>query len=294
MKFRLLLLVIMLSAASVCVFGQVSFPRASQRSAVSQTVGDTEISIVYHRPNVKGRQIWGCQTSDVIPKGGVTYDCLVPYGQVWRTGANEATVFEINNDVMINGQKLPKGKYSLHTIPGDNEWTIIFNKTWNQWGSYSYDEKQDALRVTAKPVAADMMETMSISIEDVTENSARIVIGWEKIRVPFTVDIGDVNKRLVTKARRQVVSDQISTANFIFTSKMTEQYPDAIALLDSALAATENFAALSLKARILAEMGRKDEAVKVGERAVEVGKKSDPPANTANFEQILAGWKAGK
>lgn len=294
MKFRLLLLVIMLSAASVCVFGQVSFPRASQRSAVSQTVGDTEISIVYHRPNVKGRQIWGCQTSDVIPKGGVTYDCLVPYGQVWRTGANEATVFEINNDVMINGQKLPKGKYSLHTIPGDNEWTIIFNKTWNQWGSYSYDEKQDALRVTAKPVAADMMETMSISIEDVTENSARIVIGWEKIRVPFTVDIGDVNKRLVTKARRQVVSDQISTANFIFTSKMTEQYPDAIALLDSALAATESFAALSLKARILAEMGRKDEAVKVGERAVEVGKKSDPPANTANFEQILAGWKAGK
>jgi hypothetical protein len=294
MKFRLLLLVIMLSAASVCVFGQVSFPRASQRSTVSQTVGDTEISIVYHRPNVKGRQIWGCQTSDVIPKGGVTYDCLVPYGQVWRTGANEATVFEINNDVMINGQKLPKGKYSLHTIPGDNEWTIIFNKTWNQWGSYSYDEKQDALRVTAKPVAADMMETMSISIEDVTENSARIVIGWEKIRVPFTVDIGDVNKRLVTKARRQVVSDQISTANFIFTSKMTEQYPDAIALLDSALAATESFAALSLKARILAEMGRKDEAVKVGERAVEVGKKSDPPANTANFEQILAGWKAGK
>lgn len=284
----------MLSAASVCVFGQVSFPRASQRSTVSQTVGDTEISIVYHRPNVKGRQIWGCQTSDVIPKGGVTYDCLVPYGQVWRTGANEATVFEINNDVMINGQKLPKGKYSLHTIPGDNEWTIIFNKTWNQWGSYSYDEKQDALRVTAKPVAADMMETMSISIEDVTENSARIVIGWEKIRVPFTVDIGDVNKRLVTKARRQVVSDQISTANFIFTSKMTEQYPDAIALLDSALAATESFAALSLKARILAEMGRKDEAVKVGERAVEVGKKSDPPANTANFEQILAGWKAGK
>ncbi len=294
MKSKFFLFAIILIAASINIFGQATFPRASQKSAVSQTVGDTEISIVYHRPNAKGRAIWGCQTTDVIPKGGVTYDCLVPSGQVWRTGANEATVFEISNDVTINGQKLPKGKYSLHTIPNANEWTIIFNKTWNQWGSFRYDEKEDALRVTAKPVAGDMKETMTIGIEDVDENSANVVIAWEKVRVPFTVDIGDVNKRVVAKAQRQIVNDQISTANFIFSSKLTDQYADAINMLDKAISTFETYGALTLKARILAEMGKKDEAIKVGERAVEVGKKANPPANTANFEQTLAQWKSGK
>lgn len=294
MRSKIFLIAIILFIASINIFGQATFPRASQKSTVTQTVGDTEISIIYYRPNAKGRAIWGCQTTDVIPKGGVTYDCLVPSGQVWRTGANDATVFEISNDVTINGQKLPKGKYSLHTIPNANEWTIIFNKTWNQWGSYQYDEKQDALRITAKPVAGDMKETMTIGIEDVKEDSANVVIAWDKIRVPFTVDIGDVNKRAVAKAQRQIVSDQISTANFILSSKMTDQYANAIDMLDKAISTSETYGALTLKARILAEMGKKDEAIKVGERAVEVGKKANPPANTSNFEQTLAQWKSGK
>jgi hypothetical protein len=294
MKSKIILFAIILFTVSLNLFGQATFPRTSPKSTVSQTVGDTEVSIVYHRPNVKGRTIWGCQTTDLIPKGGVNYDCLVPNGQVWRTGANEATTFEISNDVTINGQKLPKGKYSLHTIPNANEWTIIFNKTWNQWGSFRYDEKEDALRVTAKPVAGGMNETMSIGVEDVAENTAKIVIRWEKISVPFTVDIGDVNKRAVSKAQRQIVNDQINTANFILSSKMTDQYANAIDMLDKSLSTAETYAALTLKARILAEMGKKDEAIKVGERAVEVGKKATPPANTSGFEQTLAQWKSGK
>lgn len=294
MKFKIFLFAIVLFVVSTNIFAQASFPRPSQKSTVSQTVGDTEINIMYNRPNVKGRPIWGCETTDVMPKGGVTYPCLVPSGQVWRTGANEATVFEISNDVSVNGQKLPKGKYSLHTIPGASEWTIIFNKTSNQWGSYSYDEKQDALRVTAKPSSGEMKETMTIAVEDVTENKANIVIAWEKVRVPFTLDIGDVNQRAIAKAQRQIVSDQISTANFIFSSKLTAQYQDAINLLDRSISSTETFGALNLKARILAEMGKKDEAIKTGERAVEIGKKATPAANTANFEQILAQWKSGK
>lgn len=294
MKFKIFLFAIFLSVAAVDIFAQATFPRASQKSTVSQTVGDTEINIMYNRPNVKGRPIFGCQTNDVLPKGGVTYPCLVPSGQVWRTGANEATIFEISNDVMVNGQKLPKGKYSLHTIPGASEWTIIFNKTSNQWGSYSYDEKQDALRVTAKPSSGEMMESMTIGIEDVSENTAKIVVSWEKLRVPFTLDIGDVTQRSIAKANRQIISDQIATANYIFSSKLTAQYQDAINMLDRANSAMETFGALNLKARILAETGKKDEAIKVGERAVEVGKKATPAANTANFEQTLAQWKSGK
>lgn len=294
MKLKFFLFAIVLFIASANVFAQATFPRPSQKSTLAQTIGDTEVSIAYHRPNVKGRPIFGCQTNDVIPKGGVTYPCLVPSGQVWRTGANEATIFEINNDVMINGQKLAKGKYSLHTIPGASEWTVIFNKNWGQWGSYSYDQKDDALRVTAKPATGEMKETMQIAIEDVSENKANIVVSWEKVRVPFTLDIGDVSQRLITKANRQVVSDQISTANYIFSSKLTAQYQDAINMLDRANSAMETFGALSLKARILAETGKKDEAIKLGERAVEVGKKATPAANTANFEQTLAQWKSGK
>ena len=294
MKFKIFLFAIFLSVATANIFAQAGFPRASQKSSISQTVGDTEISIMYNRPNVKGRPIWGCQTNDVLPKGGVTYPCLVPNGQVWRTGANEATIFEISNDVTINGQKLPKGKYSLHTIPGASEWTIIFNKTSNQWGSYSYDEKEDALRVTTKPVSGEMKETMTIAIEDVTENSAKIVVSWEKLRVPFTIDLGDVSQRAIARANRQIISDQIATANYIFSSKLTAQYQDAINMLDRANSAMETFGALNLKARILAETGKKDEAIKIGERAVEVGKKATPAANTANFEQTLAQWKSGK
>lgn len=294
MRTKFFLFAIILLIASLNIFGQTTFPRASQKSTVMQTLGDTEISIVYSRPNVKGRTIWGCQTTDVIPKGGVTYECLVPNGQVWRTGANEATVFEISNDVMINGQKLPKGKYSLHTIPNGNNWTIIFNKTWDQWGSYTYEEKQDALRITAVAVPAEMKETMTFGIEDVSDKTAKIAIRWEKIVVPFTVDIGDVNSRLIAKAQRQVVNDQFATANFIFSSKMTDQYPQALKLLDNSISIFETFGALSLKARILAETGKKDEAIKIGERAVEVGKKATPAANTSGFEQTLAQWKSGK
>lgn len=279
MKAKIFWLTAIVIIGAVNIFGQLSFPRASQKASVSQAVGDTDITIVYHRPNVKERKVWGE---------------LVPFGQVWRIGANEATVFEVTNDVMVNGQKLPKGKYSLHTIPAENEWTVIFNKTWNQWGSFNYDEKQDALRIKVKPQTGDFKETMSIQVEDVDENSAQIIIAWEKLRIPFKVDTGDVNKRVLEKARRQIVSDQIATAGYIFSNKMAEQYPEAISWLDKSLAVMETFGALNLKARILAEMGKKEEAIKTGEKAVEVGKKSNPPANTSGIEQLLAQWKAGK
>ena len=279
MKNKILWLAIIVFIGTLNIFGQLSFPKASPKASISQVVGDTDVSIVYNRPNVKERKVWGE---------------LVPLGKIWRTGANEATVFEVSNDVMINGQKLPKGKYSLHTIPTENEWTIIFNKTWNQWGSFNYDEKQDALRVKVKPMTGDFKETMTIGFDDINDNSAQIFIAWEKIKVPFTLDIGDVNKRVLDKARRQMVSDPITTANFIYSSKMTDQYAEALTWLDKSIAASETFAALSLKARILADMGKKEAAIKSGEKAVEVGKKSNPPANTASFEQTLAQWKSGK
>src|SRR5258705_2968901 len=139
---------------------QVRVPRPSQKASVMQTIGVTDVTITYSRPGVKGRKIWGDPTpAQASAKGEATLDdqnvrptdaAIVPWGHVWRTGANEATMFVITDDVLINGQKLPAGSYSLHTIPTKDEWTIVFNGTSNQRGSVKYDPAKDTLRVKAK------------------------------------------------------------------------------------------------------------------------------------------------
>ncbi len=271
MKKTLYLIAIITLVFATNVFAQLTLPRASPRAAVSQTVGDTEISIVYNRPNVKERAVWGG---------------LVPLGQVWRTGANEATVFEVSNDVLINGQKLAKGKYSLYTIPNQNEWTIIFNKTWNQWGTI-YKQEEDVLRVTAKPIAGEHRETMAIDIDNVTETTADVVIAWEKVRVPFKLDVGDLNARFLSSARRQMSGNSLTAARFVLDSKLTANYAEALGWIDDSLKMSETAGALLLKARLLNEMGRKQEAIAAAEKAIQVGKAATPPANVSGAEAFL-------
>jgi hypothetical protein len=127
------------------------------------------LAINYHQPAVKGRNVWA---------GG-----LAPYGKVWRTGANDATTVEVSKDVMVNGKALKAGKYALFTIPGEKEWTIIFNTTAKQWGNYSYKEADDALRVTAKSEANEMMERFTIKADD----SGNVSLMWDKVAVTFKV-----------------------------------------------------------------------------------------------------------
>jgi len=300
MKKPLLILFFILSM-SLSVFAQLTLPRESQRQEIAQTVGDTKISIVYHRPNIKARRIWGCDTTDFLPKGGVTYPCLVPYGQVWRTGANENTTFEVSRDVTVNGQPLPAGKYGLHTIPNKDEWIVIFSKDNDDWGSFTYDEKKDALRVKAKPQAGEFQETMSLDFGDVTPNTAKIVVRWEKLTVPFTVNVGDVSGRTLATIREAITNrkpDDLRPinqgVNYVLTSKLSSSYEEAIGWLDASIKARETFGNLSSKARILAEMGKIKEAIETGEKAVAVGKAATPPANTADFEKTLNEWKAKK
>lgn len=300
MKIKVLWTVVFVLAASMCVFGQIALPRESQRQEISQIVGDAKISIIYHRPNVKGRQIWGCETNDVIPKGGVTYPCLVPYGQVWRTGANENTTIEFSRDVTINGQALPAGKYGFHAIPTKDEWTLIFNKVHDAWGSYTYDEKNDALRVKVKPVQSDFHETLTYDFEDVTPGASKVVLAWEKMHIPFTVDVGDFQGRTLAqireavKTRKDDVRPLNQGASFIFSNKLKSNYDEAVSWLDASLKSRETFGTLNLKARLLAEAGKRDEAIVTAEKAIQVGKAANPPANTADLEKLLAEWKAKK
>ncbi|MBA3572929.1 MAG: DUF2911 domain-containing protein, partial [Pyrinomonadaceae bacterium] len=192
---------VLLLALSAVVLAQtpLRLPRPSQKASVMQTVGVTDITITYSRPGVKGRKIWGDASGGTAPGAATLDDArarakdapIVSFGHVWRTGANEATMFEVSDGVLINGQPLAAGRYSLHTIPAkDGEWTIIFNSDAGQWGSFSYDEKKDVLRVKAKPqMVADNQEWLIYSLDPVTENSAQVNIRWEKVSVPFTVEV---------------------------------------------------------------------------------------------------------
>lgn len=132
--------------------------------------GAVTVEIKYSSPAVKGRKIWGD---------------LVPYGEVWRTGANEATTFEVSRDVLLNGQRLPAGKYAFFTIPGEKTWTLVFNKEWNQWGAYNYKESMDALRVTnIKPKKAS---AFSERLEFTVSAKGKGTIVWENLQIPFVV-----------------------------------------------------------------------------------------------------------
>src|ERR1044072_7115764 len=169
-----------LFALSTFAQAQLRTPRPSQKASVMQTLGVTDLTITYSRPGVKGRKIWGDPpagaaagtATPAAARARAKDAVIVPYGHVWRAGANEATTFTTTDDVLINGQPLKAGTYSLHTIPGPTEWTIIFNGDPGQWGSFTYDEKKDVLRVKAKPQpAAEVQEWLAFQIDPVGGNA---------------------------------------------------------------------------------------------------------------------------
>jgi hypothetical protein len=296
--------------ATPLVSGQVRTPRPSQKASVMQTIGVTDVTITYSRPGVKGRTIWG----DPLPeqanvKGEATLDDqnvrpkgapIVPWGHAWRTGANEATQFVVTDDVWINGQKLPAGSYSLHTIPTRDEWTIIFNSVANQWGSFSYDPAKDTLRVKAKPEwVKENKEWLEYWIDPISDNSAQVNIRWEKVLVPFTVEVRDVKALTLQKARAAVAAAKpddwrtpLQAANYVLLSDDKMDTTEAAGWLEQSLKIKETFGNTYTKARFLAAQGKTAEAIAVGEKSLAIGKEAK--ANTGDLERRLAEWKAKK
>jgi hypothetical protein len=176
-------------AVSDTAFAQEKKVRASLMASVSQTLGlDTEITIDFSRPGVKGRTIWG----ELVPYGmnpGNKYSKEKPFP--WRAGANEKTTITLSNDVLVDGKKLPAGKYSIHMIPSEKDWTVMFNKNSEGWGSYDYDEAEDALRLTVTPVEAPFEEWMRFGFDDLAGTSAVAFLQWEKLKVPFTIAVAE-------------------------------------------------------------------------------------------------------
>jgi hypothetical protein len=163
--------------------------RKSLHASVTQRLGeDTDVTFEYSRPGVKDRKIWG----DLVPYGmypGNKYSDNKPYP--WRAGANENTTIQVSADVMIEGKKLAAGTYGVHMIASENDWVLIFSKKNAEWGSFSYDEKEDALRITVKAAKASHQEWLLYGFDNLTASSATAFLHWEKVKVPFKIEIAE-------------------------------------------------------------------------------------------------------
>src|SRR6267142_349355 len=230
---------------------ELSIPRVSQRGTVSQRIGLTDITITYHRPVAGGREIWGK---------------TVPYGKVWRAGANENTTITFSDDVSVEGKPLAAGTYGLHTIPDKDQWTIIFSKNSTSWGSFSYDEKEDALRVNVKPQTEQSFEPVTYTFDDIKPDSAAATLRWEKIAVPFriSVDVKDVVLRSIKNELRSVGGFTWAGYDEAAQWCLDNNYhlEEALKWEDTSIQNEDRFENWETKSRILEAMGRKDDAAK--------------------------------
>jgi tetratricopeptide (TPR) repeat protein len=255
-KIRWFVLLASLSLAGVCqaqtATGEtlmLDLPRASQHAVVTQRIGTTDITVNYHRPLVNGRQIFGK---------------VVAYGQVWRAGANENTTISFSDPVSIEGQSLDKGTYGLHMIPGENEWTVILSKNSAAWGSFTYKQEEDALRVTVKPQTADFHNALAYDFDDVKADSTVVTMRWDKVAVPFKVSV-NVNDLVVASIRRQMHGlNQYywegwdDAAGYFLANKI--DLDEALKDEDQSIQIEERYDNLMSKSNILDAMGRKDDA----------------------------------
>jgi hypothetical protein len=242
----------------------MDIPRASQRATVMQRVGITDITINYHRPLINGRKVWGT---------------VVPYGDVWRAGANENTTIEFTDPVTVEGKPLAKGIYGLHMIPNENEWTVIFSKAATSWGSFSYDQKEDALRVTVKPQVTEMREALTYDFDEVKPDSTLVTLRWEKVAVPFHIGVNthEIVADSLHKQLRGLAQYTYEGWNDSATYFLTEKtnLEEALKYSDRSIGVEERFDNLITKASILDALNRKDEANTVRTKALPLGSPTD-------------------
>ncbi len=259
---------------------QLDLPRPSPKATVSQTVGLTDVTVTYCRPSVKGRVIWGG---------------LVPYDQVWRTGANEATTITFSDEVSVSGTKLPAGTYGLFTIPGKDEWTVIFNKGAKQWGAYEYKQAEDALRIKVKPHEVPSHELLTILFTSVAPESATVAIVWEKLAVPFTIAV-DTNAKVLAGARKAIAEAKpddwrTSYRAAAYCLDNSINLDEARTWLAKSVAVKATMYNLAGQARFLALDGKKADAIALARKAITVGKAQDAKADTTMVDNLIKEWE---
>jgi len=250
-------------------------PRPSPNATVTQFVGVTEVSIDYSSPGVKGRKIWGG---------------LVPYDEVWRTGANEVTSITFSDPVKVNGNDLPAGTYGIHTIPAELEWEIIFSKDTEVDGSSTYDSEKDALRIKVKPEEHHFMERMTFMFTDVTDNSVNVNLIWDKLKVSFKIET-NTNEIFLSNAREELSwVPTFQAAQYCLTADINLE--QALDWIEASCLIDEVYWNTRVKAQIQFNLGMKKPAIATMEKAIELGGKMDsPPFDYENMKKMLAEWK---
>jgi tetratricopeptide (TPR) repeat protein len=270
----LLFSIVLCTAIAVAQQPPSKLLRVSPYASISQTIGITEVSVSYHRPGVKEREIW---------------NKLVPYNQIWRAGANNATVFSFSDDVNINGTTLKAGKYSFFTIPAEGAWTVIFNSHADQWGAYYYDSTKNVLTFSVTPEQAPHEEWLSYNFSELGLSSAKMTLRWEKLAVSFVINTSTMENvsKLEASFKSQAATQAAQAARYALDSK--SDFEAGLQAIERAIALNPVWGNYSVKAQLFAAQEKYADAVKTGELAIETAKKAK--ANFGPFEGMVNEWK---
>ena len=269
--------------AAPAAAAELNLPRPSPKAVVSQTVGLTDFTVTYSRPAVKGRVIWGD---------------LVPYNEIWRTGANEATSLVTTGEATIAGKKIPAGEYSIYTLPTPGEWTVIISTEKGAWGSFTYAKEKDAHRFTVKPAAAPHVERMRFSFENMTDTSADLVLSWEKLQVTIPIEVATQEQAMagIRAAMAEAKADDWRTpfrsAQYCFNAGVNLE--EAMKWAEQSVAVQAGYLNLGLLADMKMKAGNRKDAIAAAERAVKAGKEDPTKPDTRALEKKLAEWKGQK
>jgi tetratricopeptide (TPR) repeat protein len=279
-----LIAVLLFLAPLFPALAQLRLPQASPKAQVSQTIGLTDVTVVYHTPGVKGREVWGK---------------MVPYGQVWRSGANEATLISFTDSVKVNGKSLPAGTYSLFTFPeAENKWSVIFNKNTKLWGTEGYNPEEDVLRVPVNPEASPVLvESLQYSFSNIKTTSATLNLAWEKLVIPMTIEVEVFEKALsnIQEDLKGAKADDwaifAQAAHYLIQNNT--RHALALVWINTSLRIKENFYNSWLKAQLLAQKDEYEEAVNLTKKAMKLGQNDTKNYSLVSqeMERSLNEWK---
>ncbi len=270
---------------AIHVHAQISIPALSPSASIKQQIGLGKVTINYARPSLRGRQLLGKEN--------------IPFGKVWRLGANEATTIEITDSMRINGKPLAKGKYAMMAIPGATEWTIIINSDYNQWGAYSYSDKKDVMRFNVKAERLQKItETMSFYFEDVTPEKSILVFKWENSSFQFAIE-QKTDEIVIAEIKEKMAKEKISSSTYM---EAAEYYLYANKDLNQALEWTKKLLetvktsgfSYNLQAQIAQKLGNCELAISAAKLSIEITNKNGDAAANALSKSIIKNCEAKK
>ncbi|MBO6517671.1 MAG: DUF2911 domain-containing protein [Bacteroidia bacterium] len=275
-------LLVVFVALSVQAFGQINVPAPSPLSTIEQKVGLTDLSITYSRPGVKGRKIFGD---------------LVPYGELWRWGANASTKFKTSSDITIGGHDVPKGEYALYAIPGKDKWTIVIHTNTSHWGTgrSKYKQEEDLVRFEVVPNNAyhSTVETMTFGFSNITSNSCNIEFTWENTQVLIDVKANvdeQVMKEIEMKMKGVTSATYFQAARYYYDNE--KDINKAYEWIKLALVDNEKFWMVRLQALIEAKMGNYKDAIKTATHSKELAETAGNKDYVRMNEKSIEEWKA--